>query len=549
LLLDTVLLGLAGALFAQMFAALLRLANHLLIIGLAGYQAPGLPSEGGAPEEVIGPHGLWLVPLVTTVGGLVVGILTEWLAPEAEGHGTDAVIRAFHRADGFMRARVPFVKLIASAITIGSGGSAGREGPIALITGGVGSWYATKTGLRGRERRLLLLVGLASGLAAIFRSPIGAALLAVEIPYLDMEFEPGALLYTALGAIVAYSANGMIVGWDPLFRFPLLGAQLPQPLDYGAYAVLGIAAGIVATLIPEFFYGSRNFFRRLPVPAWTRPAIGGLLTGLIALVVPKIIGGGYGWVQQAIDGKLALATLITLVVAKPIAMSFTVSSGGSGGVFAPTLFVGAMLGGICAVVLHQPFAPLVIVGMAAVFAGAAHVPIATMMMVTEMTGGYTLLVPATFAVMLSYLIQTRLTRGRAIRGMYEAQVTSRSDSPAHHEKHLEIALQILRAKGLSTSDTDDESLLGAMRLGAVAPLAGDRRLFIGRLREQSLASGRTIADSAASLTAAGLHVLAVLRDEHMLAPRPDLVLRVGDGVILVIEPGAEQHAHALATPW
>jgi CIC family chloride channel protein len=549
LLLDTVLLGLAGALFAQLFTALLRIANRWLIVGIAGYQSPGLPTEGGVPDEVIGPHGLWLVPVVTTVAGLVVGIMVEWLAPEAEGHGTDAVIRAFHRADGFMRARVPLVKLLASAITIGSGGVAGREGPMALITGGVGSWYATKTGLRGRDRRMLLLVGMASGLSAIFRSPIGAALLAVEIPYLDMEFEPGALLYTALGSIVAYAANGMFVGWEPLFRFPSLGAQLPKTLDYGAYILLGIIAGVAATIIPKLFYGGRDFFHRLPVPAWARPAIGGLLTGLVALVAPKVIGGGYGWVQQAIDGKLALATLLLLVVTKPIAMTFTVSSGGSGGVFAPTLFVGAMLGGVCAAVLHQPFAPFVIVGMAAVFAGAAHVPIATMMMVTEMTGGYSLLVPATFAVMLSYLIQVRLTRGSTVRGLYEAQVTSRGDSPAHHERHLEIALQILRAKSLSTYDSNDEALLGAMRVGATAPLTGDRKLFIGRLRSASFASGRSIADSSGSLTAAGLQVLAVLRDEHMVAPRPDLVLRAGDGVILVIEPGAEQHASALASPW
>ena len=124
---------------------------------MAGYVAPGLPNEGGATSEVVGPHGLWLVPVVMVLGGLLVGIITERLAPEAEGHGTDAVIKAFHRNDGRIRARVPFVKLVASAITIGSGGVAGREGPMALITGGLGSWYATLTNRDGRERRLLLL--------------------------------------------------------------------------------------------------------------------------------------------------------------------------------------------------------------------------------------------------------------------------------------------------------------------------------------------------------------------------------------------------------
>ncbi len=549
LLFDTVLLGLAGALFSQLFIALLRGANALLLGGIAGYRAPGLPTEGGSPIESIGPHGLWMIPVVTTAGGLVVGILTEWLAPEAEGHGTDAVIKSFHRADGLVRARVPFVKLIASAITIGSGGVAGREGPMALITGGVGSWYATVTRRTGKERRLLLLVGMAAGISAIFRSPIGAAILAVEIPYLDMEFEPGALLYTAIGAIVAYAVNGLVVGFEPLFRFSTLNEQLPHPVDYGVYVVLGVVAGIVAAVVPHFFYGGRDFFRRLPVPAWVRPAIGGLLTGLLALVVPKVIGGGYGWMQQAIDGRLALGTLAALVVAKAVAMTFTVSSGGSGGVFAPTLFIGAMLGGALAAALHMPFAPLVIVGMAAVFAGAAHVPIATMMMVTEMTGGYGLLVPATLAVVLSYLIQVRLTRGSKVRGLYEAQVTSRADSPAHHERHIEIALQILRDKGFAPPVSDDAAVLAAIQAGMTAPLPGNRRLFVGRLRATSALVERTVEECSPLLAADGIQLLMLLRAEHMFAPRPDFALRAHDGLIVVLSAGGAEALAKHAEPW
>jgi CIC family chloride channel protein len=171
------------------------------------------------------------------------------------------------------------------------------------------------------------------------------------------------------------------------------------------------------------------------------------LAGLIAVAFPKVIGGGYGWMQEAIDGKLLLTTLAVLVIAKMVAMSCTIGSGGSGGVFAPTLFIGAMLGGACAAIFHQPAAPFAIVGMAAVFAGAAHVPIATMMMVTEMTGGYALLVPASLAVVISYLVQMRLSTRLTYRSVYEAQVASRADSPAHHERHLEIARKILRDRG------------------------------------------------------------------------------------------------------
>ncbi|MBW7933494.1 MAG: chloride channel protein [Gemmatimonadaceae bacterium] len=549
LLVDTVLLGVAGALFAQLFTALLRLANNGLLVGIAVYRSPGLPAEGGALTEQVGPHGVWLIPVVTTLGGLVVGLLVERFAPEAEGHGTDAVIKAFHRNDGFLRARVPVVKLLASALTIGSGGVAGREGPMALITGGVGSWYATRTGRSGRERRLLLLVGMAAGLAAIFRSPIGAALLAVEIPYLDVEFEPGALLYTALGAIVAYAVNGLFVGFEPLFVLSKLSEQLPRPIDYGAYVLLGITAGILATYLPRLFYGGRDLFRQLPVPPWMRPAVGGFLTGMLALAVPMVVGGGYGWIQLAIDGRLALSTLAVLVVAKAVGLTFTVSSGGSGGVFAPTLFIGAMLGGALAALLGQPFPPFVIVGMAAVFAGAAHVPIATMMMVIEMTGGYGLLVPATFAVLLSYLVQVRLTHGQRVRGLYEAQVTSRADSPAHHERHLQIALQILRDKGYAPQGADDRALVAAMQAGIAPSLPGGRRLYVGRVTPESPLVGQAVSDTTSDLAEQGMVLVAILRDEHMLAPRPDVRLAPQDGVILLLNADADAAAQRVTAPW
>jgi CIC family chloride channel protein len=546
LLLDTIALGVAGAFFAQLFTTLLRWMDRLMLWGIAGYHPPGLPNEGGSPVEIIGPHGLWLVPVSTALGGLIVGLLAARFAPEAEGHGTDAVIRAFHRTDGEMRARIPFVKLIASAITIGSGGSAGREGPMALITGGIGSVYATVTGRTGEERRILLLVGMAAGLSAIFRSPIGAALLAVEILYADMEFEPGALLYTALGAIVAYAVNGMFVGWQPLFRFANMADQVPGTLDHGWYVLLGIAAGLLATVTPAIFYGTHQWFQRLPVKPFLKPAIGGLLMGLLAIAVPKVIGGGYGWMQQAIDGQLALGVLALLVVAKVVAMSLSVGSGGSGGVFAPTLFAGAMLGGAFAALAHLPPAPFVVVGMAAVFAGAAHVPIATMMMVTEMTGGYTLLVPATLAVILSYLVQRRLSRHVKFRSMYEAQVESSADSPAHHEHHLAIALQILRDRGFRDDSAEGErKLISKLRAGIPVELPGGRRLLVAGVRPDSQYLGKSLADVSIYLALSDSSILSVLRGEHMLAPRPDLLVDRGDRLILVSGANAaaalEQH--------
>ena len=220
LLFDSMILGIVGGLSAQLFTWLLHLSNELFMVKLAGYIPPGLPEEGGALQQTIGTHGLWLIPLATTLGGLIAGVLVYSLAPEAEGHGTDTAVKAFHRAGGFIRARVAPLKMLASAITIGSGGAAGREGPTALISAGVGSIYGTLTKRPDDERRTLLLIGMASGLSAIFRSPIGTAFFAVEVLYSGMEFDAWVLLYTMLGSIIAYTVNGLFVGWKPLFNVP-----------------------------------------------------------------------------------------------------------------------------------------------------------------------------------------------------------------------------------------------------------------------------------------------------------------------------------------
>lgn len=424
LVLDALLLGIVGAVAAQIFTLLLELSNKIFLEGIAGYSPPGLPGEGGVLEEVIGGHGLWLIPLVTTLGGLISGVLVFSLAPEAEGHGTDSAVKAIHRSGGFIRARVAPLKTVASAITIGSGGAAGREGPTALIAAGIGSVYGTVRHRSEEERRLLVLIGIAAGLSAIFRTPIGAAILAIEVLYSEMEFETDALLYALLASVVAYTINGAIVGWEPLFEVPPdLGVS--GLVDYLEYAVLGIIGGLVAVLLPVVFYRTRDLFHQIPLPPHVKPAIGGLGLGLMAMVLPEVLGGGYGWIQLAMNGDIALDLMLVLMFAKIIAMSLTVSSGGSGGVFAPSLYVGAMLGGIAAELFSQNSAAFVLVGMAAVFSGAGRVPIATLFMVTEMTGGYHLLAPAALVVTLSYLIQSTLANRLRYRSLYEAQIPTR----------------------------------------------------------------------------------------------------------------------------
>jgi chloride channel protein, CIC family len=412
------MLGVVGGLSAQVFVFLLSVSQDFFLGFLAAYQAPGLPEEGGVLKQVIGAYGLWLIPISTTLGGLISGLIVFSLAPEAEGHGTDSAVKAFHRAGGFIRYRVPGVKMIASAITIGSGGAAGREGPIALISAGFGSIYAGLTDRSDEDRRLLVLIGMAAGLSAIFRSPLGCAVFAVEVLYRDMEYESGALFYTILASLVAYVVNGYFVGWQPLFQIPGdLGVSRLQ--DYGWYLLLGVGSGLTATLLPVTFYGVRDAFKLLRVPPHFKPAIGGLGVGLLALALPQVLGGGYGWIQEAIDGKLAIELLFVLLFAKMLAFALTVSSGGSGGIFAPCLFVGAMLGGLLGKAFGQPSAPFVIVGIVAVFGAAARVPFATLLMVAEMTGGYQLLAPAATALILSCGIQETLSQRLKYKSLYE----------------------------------------------------------------------------------------------------------------------------------
>ncbi len=550
LVLDSLLLGVVGALSAQLFMFLLRLAQSLFLVRLAGFTPLGLPSEGGSLKQIVGPAGLWLIPLSTTLGGLIAGLLVYSIAPEAEGHGTDTAVKAFHRTAGIIRARVPLVKVVASAITIGSGGAGGREGPTALISAGVGSVYAAFTHRSEADRRLLAIIGMASGLAAIFRSPIGTAIFAIEVLYSGMEFETHGLLYTMLASIVAYAVNGLFVGYQPLF---IVAKNLPTPgfVDFGWYAILGVASGLMAVLLPLVFYGVRDAFASLHIPRHIKPAIGGLIFGLMAVALPETIGGGYGWIQQAIDGQISTQLLLILAFAQILAMSLTISSGGSGGVFAPSLFVGAMLGGFLARTFNQPAAGLAVVGMAAVFGGAARVPVATLLMVTEMTGGYTLLVPAGFAVMLSYLVQVAVSSPFKYRSLYEAQVPVQSDSPAHHLEQLQTVMRMLAERRFAVPATITHlDLRMLLNSGIPVDLPGNKRMLIGSLRPESPWVGSPLQSCLPADAVDEVEIVAVFRQGQTLFANPDLKLRAGDRLLCIALAdawdGLQQHLSAIA---
>jgi len=426
----SILVGIVAGLGAVAFSFLLDEVKTVVIVHGADYVMPSPGAEGGT--SIAKPPGRrWFLLLAPAIGGILSGVLIYSLAPEAEGHGTDAVIGAFHRNRGIIRGRVPFIKTIASVLTIGTGGSAGREGPIAQIGAGFASSLAGWLKTSDRDRRMLLLAGAGAGIGAIFRAPLGGALFAVEVLYRDAEFESAALVPGFTAAIVAYSVYSGITGvWGPIFVVPSL--QFVHPAELPFYALLGIACVLVGSAYVKVFYAIRNLFRRIRVPNHIKPAIGGLLLGIMGLFIPQVLGMGYGWVQLAIDGNLSLRLAIVLLVAKMIGTGLTIGSGGSGGVFAPSMVIGGLLGWISGSLFHhlapgiitQP-AAFVLVGMAGFFAGVAKVPVSSLVMVSEMTTGYGLLVPSMLTNGIAFLFTPRSI------SMYEQQVNARVDSGAH----------------------------------------------------------------------------------------------------------------------
>jgi CIC family chloride channel protein len=440
-LLISAAIGLVAGVGALVFFEAIRFSTDFFLGTLVGYLPPDPAGEGtmGVMSLWAAPRP-WLLPVVTTVGGLVAGIIVFSLAPEAEGHGTDAAIAAFHQGKP-IRARIPLVKIVASAITIGSGGSGGREGPSAQISAGFGSLLGSLLHLDIQDRRIAIATGIGAGIGAIFRAPLGGAVLAAEILYVhDLEVE--ALIPALIASIIGYSVFGAWFGWDPIFNtHGSLAFTSPPQLLY--YVVLGLLCGLIGWLYASGFYGIAHRFHRLPLPNWLKPGVGGLLVGLIGLVLPQALGMGYGWVQVSMGpGLLSLPLWVILLLpfAKILTTGLSIGSGGSGGIFGPGMVIGAMVGAVVWRVSYQLLpgvpptpAPFVIVGMMALFGGIAHAPLAVMLMVAEMTGNLSMLAPAMIAVGISSIIVGSHT-------IYTSQVPSRADSPAHR---LQLSFPLL----------------------------------------------------------------------------------------------------------
>jgi CIC family chloride channel protein len=451
-LLHSALVGAAAGLFGSLFYAGVEGVQRICLEGWAGY----VPLRAGG-ERLLGEMTQpltfrpWLLLVLPGLGALAGGTISWWLAPETRGGGSDAIIEAFHQRAGTVRKRVAFVKGLVSTLTLGLGGSGGREGPTMQMGGALGSLVGQFLKVSDRERRILLVAGTAAGMSAVFRTPLGAALLAVEVLHRD-DFESDALVPAVLASVVSYSVFITFFGEQTLFSHAPSYPFVPQHLPL--YALLAVMVSLVAAVFLATLRWIQDVTKRARVPEWSKAGLGGLALGVFAtpiimLIGPHlgqpgqglgILGGGYGAAQLAISGASwfplgwrGIELLTLLGVVKILATGLTVGSGGSAGDFGPSLVIGGIFGGAfgraAQLLLHDPRidpGAFALVGMGTFYGGLAHVPIAALVMTCELAGSYDLLVPLMLAGGIAFVA----LRGRTL---YHAQVAARRDSPAHRD--------------------------------------------------------------------------------------------------------------------
>lgn len=434
-----ILVGCCAGVGALALTWLIHFTSRYLLGSLVGYTPP-LPGGEGGGDYTFHMSRPWALPLVTTAAGLVGGFLTWKFAPTTAGIGTNAAIRAFHNNEK-VRFRTSLFKLITSAITIGGGLTSGREGPIAQIGASTGASIADALKLTARERNIALAAGLGAGIAAMFKAPLAGAIIAAEIFYKE-DFEVEALVPALIASVISYSIVGSVAGFQPVFSPPPQFVVFDRPFSLILFALLGVGCALLARFLFSVYFRVEKFFRGFPL--WMAAALGGLGTGLIGLVIPSVIGTGYGWAQFAIfqnTGALPSTMLLAAAVAEILGASLTLGSGNSGGVFGPSVVTGGMFGGAFGYAAAYFFPSAVpypgtyaIVGMIAFFAAAAKAPISTIIMISEMTGGYGLLGPAMISVVTAFILSGKRT-------IFPAQVNSRLDSPFHADEFEPIVLR------------------------------------------------------------------------------------------------------------
>ncbi len=468
------IVGVISGLGAIMFQSLLVLVKEFCMVHLMGLSPISPGGEQEALHFTADKFNPYFIVLLPALGGLAAGFLIYKFAPEAEGHGTDEAIKAFHHKRGLIRPSVPIIKFLASVISIGTGGSGGREGPIAQIGAGFGSYLAIRLNLDVRTRRWLLAAGMGAGIGSIFRAPLAGALFAAEVLYSSTEVEAEVILPAAVSSIIAFSVYSFKYGWEHIFTSA--GQHgFHQPLELIPYTIEALLLAFAALLFVKSFYGVRKLFTEWKIPKYIKPVIGGFFTGGLVLLlititgdrkfIVDIMGGGYGILQEIMTNgltRVGLGVLLLVAGGKILATSFTIGSGGSAGVFGPSMVIGGTLGAASGYLLQFIFpgftlypSTFAIVGMAGFFAAAANTPISTIIMVSELTGNYELLLPSMWVCTIAFLVARKWS-------IYQSQVPGRIFSQAHFGEYTHDIFRSITVKETYSPTKNNKTLYDNM---------------------------------------------------------------------------------------
>jgi len=496
----------------------------------------------------------WMLILVPALGGLLVGPVIRFLAPEAKGHGVPEVMLAVAQHNGVMRGRVVLGKALASALTIASGGSAGREGPIIQIGAAIGSKVGQILRSSGPHLRTFAGCGSAAGLAATFNAPIAATLFTVEVivgEYSVLQFTP-----IVISAVISTVISRYYWGSEPVFDVPPY--ELISSWEFAPYILLGILSGFVALAFMRLLFRVEDYFEsQKRIPGWLRPAVGGLMLGVVGLALPQIYGDGYSAVDLVLHNGMAVWLVFLLLLAKLAGTSLTLGSGGSGGVFMPALFLGAMTGSVIGQLSGWVLGDLAgspggyaLVGMGGIVAGAMHAPITAMIMMFELTGNYTIILPLMTVCILSTLVTNLvqresiytlklarsgidLFRGRTLDIFRELKVSDclRPDPPVVPSimPASEVLTTMMKSESSTLYVVDEQKILvGAIRLQDFKQLLtkpdalrhGVLALDLAENRAPTCLRDETLRDALLKFERSGLTELPVVDERRLIGTLP-----------------------------
>ena len=441
------LAALVGALVGFVTVAfywMIRLAKVYVMEGLGRHDFMSMLPKGEivrpfwTAETLLDPH-RWLLVFLPAIGAVLGYMLISRFAKVEHARGTDSAVRAFHRGESISRGVIP-VKSVASVLTVGFGGSAGYEGPVTLLGAACGSVVNRAFNLDKRASRILMAAGLAAGIAALFRAPFAGAIFGAEIFYSSSDMEADTVMPSVVASVMSYTIFCCFYGWAPLFNMP--PCAFANGLRLLPYLVLAFVVAFGARFYISVFRGTERWFSVRAWPVWMRVAAGGLATGALGFVFPDILGSSYALIQtaflaggEAASGAYGTLTAVGFLVfffVKVIATSFTVGSGGSGGLFAPALACGGALGAATGLFFRQVLpasmgihpGAFALVGMAAFLASSIRVPLTSIVMVAEISGNHELLLPTMWACCIAFWLNNGWS-------LYRSQVHSRESSPLH----------------------------------------------------------------------------------------------------------------------